>query len=163
MTHILLASQYLGKKEKPGNSGFEDSKFQSDMTKFGAWQVGFPWCACFLRMIYIKAYPEKATSYKKMISPSTRQTFDNLMGFGYTCFQKPSVGSVVIWANYRSGIKQLTGHIGIVTEVLEDGTFKTIEGNTNNFGSRNGDRVAEQTRGFRVTHNGLNILGFFNI
>lgn len=163
MTHILLASQYIGKKEKSGNSGFEDSKFEADMVKYGAWEKGFPWCACFLRMIFIKAYPEKSLSYKKMISPSTRETYNNLMGFGYTCFQNPSVGAVVIWANYSSGIAQLTGHIGIVTEVLEDGTFKTIEGNTNDSGSRNGDRVAEQHRTLRRKPNGLNVLGFFKI
>lgn len=163
MTHILIASQYIGKKEKPNNSGFEDPKFEADMVKFGAWQKGFAWCACFCRMVFIKSYPEKSESYKKIISPSTRTTYNNLMGFGYTCFQKPSVGALVLWATYRSGIQQPTGHAAIVTEVNEDGTFKTIEGNGSANGSRNGDRVVEHTRNLDLKPNGLNILGFFKI
>jgi hypothetical protein len=163
MTHILLAQQYIGKEEKPNNSGFKDSKFEADMIKYGGWQKGFAWCSCFVRMIFIKSYPEKADSYKKMISPSTRMTYNNLMGFGYTCFQKPFVGALVLWATYRSGIQQPTGHAAIVTDVNEDGTFKTIEGNGSSSGSRNGDRVVEHTRSLKLTPNGLNILGFFKI
>jgi len=163
MKHILLASQYIGKKEKPGNSGFEDSKFEEDMVKYGAWQKGYAWCCCFARMIFIKSYPETIALYKKLLNPSTRTTYNNLIAAGYKSNQKPIAGSLALWAQYRSGIQQQTGHAAIVTEVLEDGKFKTIEGNGSANGSRNGDRVVEHVRGLEIKPNGLNILGFFEI
>ena len=163
MTHILLASQYIGKEETPNNSGFKDKQFEADMIKFGAWQKGFPWCCCFARMIFMKAYPEKASIYKTVLFPGTRQTFDTLKAKGYSCLPVPVVGALVLWATYRSGIQQSTGHAGIVTEVFEDGTFKTIEGNGSANGSRNGDRVVEHVRDLKIKPNGLNVLGFFKI
>jgi hypothetical protein len=163
MKHLLLAKQYIGKLEKAGNSGFEDSKFEADMIKFGAWQSGFAWCACFVRMIMIKSYPEKASIYKTILFPGTRQTFESLKAKGYTISQKPIVGSLALWANYVSGRDTGKGHAAFVTEVLEDGKFKTIEGNGSDNGSRNGDRVVEHVRGLEVKPNGLNILGFIEI
>lgn len=38
------------------------------------------------------------------------------------------------------------GHTGFVVDVLADGTLKTIEGNTNDDGSREGYEVANRTR-----------------
>jgi hypothetical protein len=38
------------------------------------------------------------------------------------------------------------GHSGLITEVLKDGRFKTIEGNSNDGGSREGVGVFERTR-----------------
>lgn len=170
MKHLLLAKQYVGKKETENNSGFEDKKFEADMIKFGAWQgpsngkKGFPWCACFVRMIMMKSYPEKASIFKTVLFPGTRQTFDTLKAKGYGVFRLPVVGSIAIWANYRSGIQQANGHAAFVTEVFEDGTFKTIEGNGSANGSRNGDRVVEHTRKIRIGEpNGLNILGFIQL
>lgn len=163
MKHILLASQYIGKEENPNNSGFKDSQFEADMVKFGAWQSGFAWCCCFVRMIFIKSYPETTALYKKLLSPSTRTTYNNLIAAGYKANKSPIAGSVVLLASYRSGIQQPTGHAAIVTEVLENGSFKTIEGNGSANGSRNGDHVVEHVRGLDIKPNGLNILGFFEI
>ena len=42
---------------------------------------------------------------------------------GYT----PKVGDVVVW-NYGGG----KGHVGIVSKVNADGSFKTVEGNCSN-------------------------------
>lgn len=39
-------------------------------------------------------------------------------------------------------------HTGIVTKILENGVFETIEGNTNDDGSRNGYAVVKRTRNF---------------
>lgn len=163
MNQIEIAKKYIGKKEKLGNSGFEDPEFERDMIAQGAWQKGFAWCACFARMVFIKAYPEKASIYKKLLSPSTRTTYDNLKGNGYPCLPIPVIGALVVWATYRSGIKQSTGHAAIVTEVFDNGTFKTIEGNGSENGSRNGDRVVEHVRTLDRKPNGLNVLGFFQI
>lgn len=163
MRQIDLAREYLGKKEKPKNSGFEDPEFEADMIKFGEWQKGYPWCACFAQMIFRKAYPEKNDVLRKLFSPSTRDTINNFKAAGYKIYAKPSVGALVIWASYVGGKMQSTGHAGIVTEVINENNFKSIEGNTSGAGSRNGDRVAENPRNLSVKSTGLNVMGFIEI
>lgn len=163
MTHITLAKQYLGKKEKPNNSGFEDPAFEADMKNFGEWLPTYAWCACFCQMIFRKSYPEKSDALKKLFDPSTRKTFENFKAAKYTISQKPIVGALVIWASYVGGKMQWTGHAGIVTEIVNDNVFKSIEGNTSGAGSRNGDRVNENTRTLSVKSNGLNVMGFIQI
>jgi len=163
MEQIALSKTYIGKKEKPKNSGFYDSEFESDMIKLGEWQTGFAWCACFAQMIFRKVYPEKTEVLRKLFSPSTRDTFTNFKAAGYTITQKPMVGSLVIWASYKGGKMLPTGHAGIVSEVINEKVFKSVEGNTAAGGSRNGDRVAEHTRTTDIKPNGLNVMGFIQI
>lgn len=163
MSHIELAKTYIGKKEKPENSGFEDIQFEFDMISFGEWQKGFAWCACFAQMIFRKTFPEKSDVLKKLFDPSTRKTIENFKAAGYKVYSEPVLGSLVIWASYKANKQLWTGHAGIVSEVLSKKVFKSIEGNTAASGSRNGDRVAEHTRTTDFKPNGLNVMGFIQI
>lgn len=163
MKQIDLARTYIGKKEKSSNSGFEDPLFEEDMIKFGEWQKGYSWCACFAQMIFRKSFPEKSDQLKKLFDPSTHQTFENFKAANYKITQKPSPGQLVIWARYKAGVALWTGHAGIVSEVINENFFKAIEGNTAASGSSNGDRVAENKRNLSVKSNGLNVLGFIEI
>lgn len=52
----------------------------------------------------------------------------------------PQRGMLFVWNSNGAG------HIGFVTRVNSNGTFETIEGNTNNDGSRNGYKVCRRTR-----------------
>ena len=162
MNIIETARQYIGQLEKPNNSGFQDPQFEADMIKFGEWQKGFSWCACFAEMCFRKAYPERQ-DLAALFDPSTRRTFANFTKAGFNISQKPVLGSLVIWANYKNSIKEWTGHAGIVSDVLGENAFKSIEGNTSAQGSRNGDRVAEHNRTTAIKANGLNVLGFIEI
>lgn len=160
MTPIEIARQYLGKLEKPNNSGFQDPEFEADMKALGKWQPGFSWCACFMAMVFMKAYPERE-DLKSLFNPSTRKTFENFKKAGFRISQTPVLGSLVIWATYKNGVQEWTGHAGIVSGVFLSGLrFKSIEGNTSGQGSRNGDRVAEHERTTAVKRDGLNVLGF---
>jgi hypothetical protein len=161
MIQIDIARLYLNKKEKPGNSGFEDPQFEADMVSFGEWVKGYSWCACFMQMVFRKAYPDRAGEFKKLFDPSTRKTFDNFKAAGYSVLQTPVLGSLVIWSEYANGKATYLGHAGLVTKVIDKQTFTSIEGNTSGgSGSRNGDRVFEHTRNLTVKPNGLNVLGF---
>lgn len=55
--------------------------------------------------------------------------------------KKPQAGDIFIM-DFGHGL----GHTGFIVEVLADGTFKTIEGNTNNDGSREGYEVEYKIR-----------------
>lgn len=164
MKVIDIAKTYLGKLEKTGNSGFQDTNFENEMVALGEWQKGYSWCCCFTQLCFRKAYPELTVELKKLFDPGTINTFQNFKKAGYIISSVPTVGSLVIWQDYKAGKGTDRGHAGIVTEVLSNFTFKSIEGNT--FGdkpSRNGDRVAIHTHSTGHKPEGLNVLGFITI
>lgn len=163
MTQILIAKSYIGQLEKPKNSGFQDPKFEADMRALGEWVPSYAWCACFAQMVFRKAYPERSEELRRLFDPSTRKTFDNFRTADFEISQKPVLGSLVIWATYKAGVAQWTGHAGIVSEVISDTEFKSIDGNTSKLGSRNGDRVGENKWTTAIKPNGLNVLGFITI
>lgn len=156
---VLEARKYIGKREKPGNSGFFDGAFEADMVDEG-WQKGWAWCSIFARLVFRKVYPEKE-ELKKLFNPSAVKTFQNFKDAGYPISIKPAVGSLVIWQQQKNGKPHWTGHAGIVEKVFDDEAFQAIEGNSNVAGSRDGDRVIPRSR--RVVDdvpNGLKVLGF---
>lgn len=160
MTASEIARTYIGKLEKPNNSGFQDPEFEKEMKGLGEWQKGFSWCACFSQLCFRKAFPERSEELKKLFDPSTRQTLNNFKKAKYVVSPTPLKNSLVIWGEYKNGILQWTGHAGVVSEVIDKNTFKSIEGNTSGGGSRNGDRVWDHIRTTSVKANGLNVLGF---
>jgi hypothetical protein len=163
MNVIDIARQYIGKKELPGNSGFEDAEFESDMKMYGEWIKGYAWCACFAQMCFRKSDTQRAFDYKKLFDPSTRKTFENFRDAKYPILQIPVLGSLVVWGHYEKGVLTPLGHIGIVSRVLDKSTFMSIEGNTSGGGSRNGDRVYEHIRSATPKSDGLSVMGFIII
>jgi hypothetical protein len=81
----------------------------------------------------------------------------------FNCGSIPMSGALVVWKRYKDGKATWQGHVGIVSKVNPDGSFYSIEGNTNSAGSREGDSVQEKLRKPVKTDNGLNILGFVTI
>lgn len=160
---IQVATKDLGKKEKPGNSGFHDRELELAMLKVG-WQPGWAWCAGILEKWALEAYPEKKDVLKGLFVPSAVNTFRNLVNAGYTKSDVPVKGSFVFWQKYVDGKAEWTGHCGVVSEVYSDTQFKTIEGNTSNNGSRNGDGVYSLLRTVKKeVKDGLKIIGFITI
>lgn len=164
MNPVEIARNYLGKTEKPGNAGFNDPEFEKDMIKYGEWQPGYAWCACFAQMVFRKCFPEISDALKKLFDPSTRKTMLNFQEAGYTTFTEPFVGALVIWGQYSKGKLLWNGHAGIVSQVFSKTDFAAVEGNTAKSGSRNGDRVYEHTtRNTKKKKDGLVVLAFFKI
>ncbi len=161
---IDIAKEYLGKLEKPLNTGFQDPEFEKDMITLGEWANGYSWCCCFSQICFRKAYPELSTELKKLFDPGTITTFQNFKKAGYVISSIPVAGNLVIWQDYKDGKGTDHGHAGIVTEVLSNFTFKSIEGNTSgDKPTRNGDRVAIHTHSTGHKPDGLNVLGFITI
>lgn len=154
-----VARQYLGQTEKPSNSGFNDLEFEMKMAAVG-WQKSHAWCAYFAELVAKETYPEKHQQLDKLFSASAVQTFKNFKDEGYTISSTPVKDSVVVWQNYKDGKAQWSGHVGIVSNVLSDTSFQSIEGNTSDSKSREGYIVAEHTRSTASKKTGLNVLGF---
>lgn len=163
MQIVEIARKYVGKKEKPGNTGFIDSEMEKDMKAVG-WQNGHSWCEYFIEMIAWRAYPERIQELRGHFVPSAVNSYRNLLRAGYKASLTPEVGSFMFMQRMKDGIAQWQGHCGIVSEVISETKFKSIEGNTNSAGSREGDSVQEKTR--QVISNvedGLKVIGFIKL
>lgn len=163
MTLVEAAKLDIGKKEKPNNAGFLDSIHEKEIRATG-WLAGYAWCAYQVEAWVWKAFPERKEELKDIFVPSAVNTYRNLLRAGYKSLDAPEVGAIVAWQKYQDGEAKWMGHIGVVSEVIDEKTFKSIEGNTSNRGSRNGDGIYELTRIInREVQDGLRILGFIRI
>lgn len=160
MKVVQIAKSYIGKTEKPNNQGFNDAAFEKKMQAVG-FEKGHAWCAYFTELVFKEAYPTNK-ELDKLFSASAVTTFYNFQKANYKISIKPEVGSLVIWQTQKDGKPQWTGHAGIVVEVNGD-TFKSVEGNTNDGGGRDGYIVALKSRKVQQVKNGLQVLGFVKI
>ncbi len=160
---ITIAKGYIGQHEKPGNSGFVDPEFEKKMIAEG-WVKGNPWCASFGRLVWKEAFTPDHPLYpllEKYLSVGATKTFANFKNSKeFKVGQVPKPGALVIW-QHGTGWQ---GHEGIVDYDKDpsDKKFPTIEGNTNEAGSREGVAVLDKIRtlGLPFQPKGLNILGF---
>jgi hypothetical protein len=162
MSIVQIAKSYIGKTEKPSNSGFNDEVFEKKMEEVG-FEKGQAWCCYFAELVFKEAYPEKK-ELDRLFSASTVQTFANFKKkHPDKVFATPIVGSLVIWQSQKDGVPQWSGHAGVCVEVIDTTTFKSVEGNTNDKGGREGYTVALKTRKVQKVKNGLQVLGFIKI
>lgn len=157
---IAFASWYDGRKEKKGNTGFEDSFFEKEMLSAG-WYLNAPWCMFFVLMIWKKVFKadvEALASILKTFNGSAKQTADNVKKAGY--FETgliPKAGAICIFLLGNGP----PGHAAMVKKVdLKNNTMCNIEGNTNGAGSREGELVnADKPRTIKrdFQPNGLNV------
>lgn len=162
MKQIDTAKKYIGQKEGAGNK-FDENTPLGKILKEAGHKDGEAWCCYFAEAVFCESFPAQNAELRKLFSASTIQTFQNFKEAGYEVTDIPKVGSLVIWQRYKDGKPTWQGHAALVTKVNPDGSFQTIEGNTNSAGSREGDSVQEKVRKIIRTENGLNVLGFVTI
>jgi hypothetical protein len=166
---ITEAASYIGSKEKLNNSGFENAQLEKDMKSVG-WTKGASWCVFFTKMIWWKYLTKKLPNHwliaSKLITGNSQDTYKNFTKDKSGLFvvsAKASVGAIVIFQKYSNNIPLWEGHAGIV-ESYSDASYTTIEGNTNNDGSNNGDGVYRKVRKYTTANpTGLRLKGFINI
>lgn len=159
-TLISYARWYIGQKEKPGNSGFIDPKFEKEMKSAG-WRLKDPWCATWVKMVVRKLFTgHLLDSINSTFNASAKQTFDNVKKAGvFETGTVPEPGAICICLHGHGP----AGHEYIVESVdFKNNTMATLEGNTNASGSREGDRVASKLRTIDrpFTPTGLNVYGY---
>lgn len=155
---FLTSSGFKGQLEKlvrgAKNKGFQNSSFEAMMKKVG-WRNGEAWCMYFCKLVYMQFYSFDRDFIAKNFTGSSQGTPDNIIQLNrkgdnkYVFIDKdtPQIGDIFILKNND---RSYQGHAGIVTEVLNNNLVKTIEGNTNLGGSREGDGVFELTRTMEV-------------
>lgn len=78
----------------------------------------------------------------------------------------PQAGTLILWQWYKNGKATASGHVGIVTEVIDDELVRTVEGNTSNPDDkivREGDGVFSKRRKFKDDKGSFRVLGFLDI
>lgn len=154
-----IALSYVGKTEVPGNMGFNDKVFQKKMEEVG-WEKTLAWCSYFAELVYKEAACDAVVKklLGKLFSGSATTTFKNFQLDGtYKTGMEPKPGSLAI---YRHGTGW-EGHAAICVEVPDKTIFKTVEGNTNDKGGREGYIVARKNRYWKKPFEpkGLNLVG----
>lgn len=147
---IALARKYLGKQELIGPN---EGAVISAMKQFlGVEAKGVSWCAIFVAWILCRAHglTEKALRFmlgfaSPWYSESTRDWYAQAVKAAMLT-DDPEPGDVFILLDGHG----VPHHTGFVTTKLDaDGRFGTIEGNTNDDGSNNGDGVYIRKRNAR--------------
>lgn len=129
------AKQYIGVQEVPklSNRGIQIDYW---LTEAGV-GVGNPWCAAFVSMMGRQglgmAWP--------VVNHAYVQTIVN-WGKKYM-FDTPEKGDLFVL--YFPSLRRYA-HVGFVSEVLPSGNFKTVEGNSNPEGGRDGFQVSNLER-----------------
>lgn len=158
---VRIAISLVGQKEVSGNAGFQDAGFLKRMTEVG-WKKGEAWCAYTGEIVWKEAFTKDHPLYPeldKLFSASATKTFANFKASkNFKTGQEPKKGALVIWQHGKGW----QGHLAIVVEEMDKPDFKTVEGNTNAAGGREGIEVAEKERktGEPFKSKGLNLLGF---
>jgi hypothetical protein len=102
---------------------------------------GHPWCAAFTSYVGKKTLGEH---WPVVMSAACRHIGEWAHKKG-AMRDEPMAGDLYLVYYAKPGFNRFA-HIGIVTEVLADGRIRTIEGNTNSDGSREGWRVCRKVR-----------------
>jgi hypothetical protein len=144
---FLTSKSFRGQMERVvrggKNVGFVDASFQSMMKAVG-WKGGEAWCMYFCKLVYMQFFSFDREFLAKNFSGSTGGTLQNVINLNakgdkryiFIKSNTPQIGDIIC----------LQGHVGLVQEVISPTVVKTIEGNTNLKGVREGEGVSENTR-----------------
>lgn len=141
---IKLAKSYVGTKESPANSNnviFNTHYYGREVHDGNGYS--YPWCATFVWDIFRMAgasalfYDGKKTAWCDAIrdwAKSSKLTVNKTNG---------AMGDIVLfdWNGNNSA-----DHVGFIMSKNENGTYKTIEGNTSSGNNSNGGEVQIRTR-----------------
>lgn len=159
---VFEAQRWVGLKEVGGNNrGQVVEMFQKAVDGKAS---GEAWCLAFVQ--FCIQMVDKEYDFVRQMKASKAAVFGtehcltlwNKSGEGQKK-KSPEVGTIVLW---RHG-DTTNGHAGIVTELLQNGEFKTVEGNTGDGKGvvREGDGVFERVRSVNGAGS-MKVLGFIH-
>ena len=148
-----IARRYIGATEAHGNRMGDDPRmqeiFNADSLAPGGETDGYPWCCAFVSMC-VQHLIDESPFYTAVTPPKTASVtnFRTRWAPGQNCLifspndrqNTPHKGDIVIYT---------FSHIGIV-DVVSQNSVRTIEGNTNEAGSREGTTVRQKDRAFSL-------------
>lgn len=131
-----ICKHQVGVKEVPDNAGPAIAEFLGTV----GLGTGYSWCMAFMYWSFQRAAKELGVNNPLVKTGGCMDQW-NSIDEKYHVKGAPQPGDIFI-LNLGGG----HGHTGIVSQVNEDGTVDTVEGNTNDDGSANGDGVYNRQR-----------------
>lgn len=161
MTLSEAALTFKGQKEKPGNV-FDSTTALGQMLHAAGQLDGEAWCCYLAEGCAVMAYLHAEARIRKEFSANSVQCFKNLVAAGHTVSAFPVPNSICFMQHYENGVPTTKGHTYIVEKNLNTAFTQhaTVEGNSTQQGSREGDCVANNTRKTQYEMNGLTTLGY---
>lgn len=166
---VAVAKMFVGVREVGGNNRGEfverfqravDNKAESE-----AWCMAFvQYCLQESRKLTEAIFLRSMSTPNKIFSSEHCLTVWNKTD-KFQRLEQPIVGSLIIWQKYRLDVPTTSGHVGIVSRVLDSGTISTIEGNTSGDDPdivRDGAGVYETTRFWHQRYGDMRFVGFLN-
>ena len=132
---IEIATAEIGYTETPANS---------NKTKFGEWfgYDGVPWCGMFVSWVYAQAgYPLGNIGFLKGFA-GCQTAVAHFKKTGEIT-ENPVPGDIVFFDWNKDGRYD---HTGILVEITNNGSIRTIEGNTSFTNQSNGGQVMKRSR-----------------
>jgi hypothetical protein len=135
-TALQIAISQVGKEEVPRGSNWGPT-VQGYLNSVGI-NFAASWCMAFMYWCFNQASTQLGVTNPMIktggvLNQYTHETLSQV--------HTPQAGDIFIM-DLGNGL----GHTGIVESIATDGTLHTIEGNTNDNGSREGYEVARRTR-----------------
>lgn len=142
---IAIAQTQIGNSETPKGSNWGIAVSQY-LKSVGILRPA-PWCMAFVYWCVDKAYREA-----KKINPlkKTAGVMDQKINSKLPIVSVPMPGDIFIMS-FGSG----KGHAGLVEKIIDQDTIQTIEGNSNDEGSREGYEVIRRIRKIKTINSFL--------
>lgn len=167
---VALAQKELGKHvvENKASNGRRGNNHGPDITRYRGQDTSAPWCASFVNYVTSNAqglgnlfgldrnYDDNKQWCNASLSAGIQEAADQNGVFEKKGTYTPKPGDLIIWDR----------HIGIVEKVNPDGTFTTIEGNTDDALMRrnyNSIADAQHPKSNNGEYKSTNLTGFVNM
>lgn len=143
-----LQKIYLGEVGVRERTGRNDGERVAEYLRYTHLGEGYAWCASFVSWVYGQAgYAEPRTAWSPSLFPSKRVIWER--GLGSRPIGKSPAATLLpqkgdVFGIYFNSVKRIA-HAGFVDE-WDDKYVITVEGNTNEAGSREGDGVYRKRR-----------------
>lgn len=132
----------IGVREATGNNDGPEVEMYLRSTGLGK---GNSWCAAFVHWCFQQAHiPNTVTAW----SPTAHNP-NNIVWFQLKFQKKPLPGDVLTL--YSASLGRIH-HTGFVDAEINTSLYQSVEGNTNDNGSVNGDGVYERKRSYNTTY-----------
>lgn len=132
---LALARALLPVREAGQNRG----RFVEAIIRFAGGEPGEPWCASF---VYYCGRKMLGEGWRLPKTRSCDVLLNACKGLGMLSTAPQSGGLFFVMRTPADAT-----HVGFVDQVLPDGRFTTVEGNSNDKGHRDGDGVVANVRG----------------
>jgi len=138
---VNIASKYIGTQEQPigSNRGPLIDRWNTNVNA----PIGSFWCASFVSGVAFEWETKSGLDWPLCFSADCDVWLAVAKKHG-VLHRTPMAGDIALLVKTLSNGRQDAFHIGIVEGRADDGTWMSIEGNSNNNGSRNGYEVAHR-------------------